>query len=244
MLVNVQPKERAILDVVRTLFMAERGTVYGPSFTIKSVANPNNLAYNNKGLLGHTDQPYMEQPPAIQLFHCITQASEGGDSRFLDGFRLAQKVWQKDPQAFTTLSQHQVLYHDLTPQWHLEAYHSVFQLAGSDGSQADAGAMPKLKRIAFNEQCRDSWRQYDPNDASQSSASLDQFYHALTMLEKLVWEEEEFGIRLQPGEVIVSDNWRTLHNRSGFVGERHFEGCYIDWDVAEAIWRRSSRAVR
>jgi len=240
MLVNVEPHAGAILDVVRSIFMAERGTAYGPSFTIKSVANPNNLAYNNQALLGHTDQPYMEQPPAIQLFHCITQASEGGESRFLDGFALAQKVWEQDPEAFDVLSRHRVLFHDLTPQWHLEAYHTIFELAGVEDKSI--GGMPALKRVNFNEQCRDSWRQYDPNDRCQSTESLGRFYDALAMLESLVWEEKELALRLQPGEVIVSDNWRTLHNRSGFVGERHFEGCYIDWDIAQAIWRRSSRA--
>lgn len=239
-LVNVKPHKGSILDVVRSIFKSERGTAYGPSFTIKSVANPNNLAYNSQGLLGHTDQPYMEQPPAIQLFHCITQASEGGESRFLDGFALAHKVWEQDAEAFDVLSRHRVLFQDLTPEWHLEAYHPIFETAGVEGESI--GRMPALKRVNFNEQCRDSWRQYDPEDPSQSADSLGRFYDALAMLESLVWEEKELAFRLQPGEVIVSDNWRTFHNRSGFVGERHFEGCYIDWDIAEAIWRRSSRA--
>merc|ERR1712007_413693 len=44
------------------------------------------------------------------------------------------------------------------------------------------------------------------------------------MVERMVWEDTELSLRLQPGEVIVSDNWRTFHNRSAFVGERHFEG--------------------
>eukprot|EP00931_Biecheleriopsis_adriatica_P118409 TRINITY_DN93824_c0_g1_i1.p1 TRINITY_DN93824_c0_g1~~TRINITY_DN93824_c0_g1_i1.p1 ORF type:complete len:285 (+),score=49.53 TRINITY_DN93824_c0_g1_i1:129-857(+) len=240
MLVNVKPENHAILNAVRSIFKSERGTVYGPSFTIKSVANPSNLAYNNEALLGHTDQPYYEQPPGIQLFHCIKQATEGGESLFLDGFELARKVWEADKQAFDVLCRHKVLFHDLTPQWHLEAYHTVFELA----SEAESGEMPPLKRINFNEQTRDSWRQYDPKDSSQSRQSLERFYDALTILEDLVWTEPELAFRLQPGEVIVSDNWRTLHNRSGFIGERHFEGCYIDWDVAQAIWRRSTRAVR
>ena len=28
----------------------------------------------------------------------------------------------------------------------------------------------------------------------------------------------------RPGEVVVTDNWRVMHSRSGFTGRRHFEG--------------------
>lgn len=238
---NVKPEREAILGFIRAVFQAERATAYGTSFTIKSVRNPSNLAYNSEALLGHTDQPYMAEPPGIQLFHCIKQADKGGESRFLDGFAMARKVWEQDKEAFEILTKHQVLFHDLTPRWHLEAYHPIFELA--QGVAPDADGMPALLRVHFNEQSRDSWRQYDANDPRQSRENLDKFYKALDIVDRMVWEEQELSFLLQPGEVIVSDNWRTFHNRSAFTGERHFEGAYIDWDIAEAVWRRSSRAM-
>lgn len=33
--------------------------------------------------------------------------------------------------------------------------------------------------------------------------------------------------------MLVFDNWRYLHGREGFdpsAGDRHLEGCYVDWD--------------
>ena len=32
---------------------------------------------------------------------------------------------------------------------------------------------------------------------------------------------------LQPGTVLISNNWRTLHGRTGFVGKRVLSGTYI-----------------
>ena len=46
----------------------------GETFQIKSVCDPNNLAYSNLGLQMHTDLPFNAQPPGIQLFFCMQQA--------------------------------------------------------------------------------------------------------------------------------------------------------------------------
>ena len=72
----------------------------------------------------------------------------------------------------------------------------------------------------------------------QSSESLDAFYRAIdTFLELLREPGREMSIGLEAGQVIVTDNWRGLPNRTAFSGARHFEGCYVDWDAAEGVWR-------
>ena len=38
------------------------------------------------------------------MFHCIMQASRGGDSLFVDGFNVAEKLYQMDPKAFKLLT--------------------------------------------------------------------------------------------------------------------------------------------
>ena len=43
--------------------------------------------------------------------------------------------------------------------------------------------------------------------------------------------------KLAPGDMLVMDNYRTLHGRSSYnlsIGERHLQGCYIDHDSAES----------
>ena len=42
--------------------------------------------------------------------------------------------------------------------------------------------------------------------------------------------------KLQTGDIIVMDNYRTLHGRTSYnpkEGMRHLKGCYIDYDSSE-----------
>ena len=69
------------------------------------------------------------------------------------------------------------------------------------------------------------------------------FYDALDRFEALVdAPQNAIDLRLQGGEVVVTDNWRVMHSRRSFVGDRHFLGAYVDWDAMRGVWRRSSRA--
>ena len=43
--------------------------------------------------------------------------------------------------------------------------------------------------------------------------------------------------KLEPGDLMIMDNYRTLHGRTAYsmdTGERHLQGCYIDHDSAES----------
>ena len=40
----------------------------------------------------------------VIMFHCIMQASRGGDSLYVDGFNVAEKLYQMDPKAFKLLT--------------------------------------------------------------------------------------------------------------------------------------------
>ncbi len=42
----------------------------------------------------------------------------------------------------------------------------------------------------------------------------------------------EHWVKLTPGTTLFIDNWRVLHGRSAFSGERRVAGCYLprdDW---------------
>jgi len=50
----------------------------------------------------------------------------------------------------------------------------------------------------------------------------------------------EIQFRLQTGELMMFDNNRVLHGRTGFCtseGERHLQGCYIDSDGPRILYR-------
>lgn len=241
MLTGLPTEEPALCEFLNSSFGAVRGTVYGRGFSIKAVANPNNLAYSDKGLQLHTDLPFYTFPPEVQFFHCLEAATEGGETVVCDGFAAAETLFQRDPEAFRVLASHPVQFYDLTPEWHLEATHPTLALENTHTPTGGAGGtMPALKRIHFNQRVRDSWRAYDPlsNCPHSTDAALDAFYDALDQFEAIVDDEaHHLEILLKPGEVVVTDNWRVLHSRRSFTGGRRFEGTYVDWDALRAYWR-------
>ena len=75
-------------------------TNYGPVFDVRSVPQPENLAYSDFGLGLHTDNPYREPVPGFQALHALLASPEGGDSLFADGFALAEHLRASTPVAF------------------------------------------------------------------------------------------------------------------------------------------------
>ena len=55
-----------------------RPTNFGESFSVKSVPEPNDLAYTSIALTPHTDNPYRKPIPCIQLLHCLENEVNGG----------------------------------------------------------------------------------------------------------------------------------------------------------------------
>ena len=39
---------------------------------------------------------------------------------------------------------------------------------------------------------------------------------------------------LRPGEVLLFDNWRVLHRRAAYEGERRLCGTYLNWEDFES----------
>lgn len=57
---------------------------------------------------------------------------------------------------------------------------------------------------------------------------VQQFYEDFRLLMKEVYEPEgEWWFKLHPGLVLFMDNWRVLHGRSKFTGQRKMTGCYV-----------------
>ncbi len=83
------PTESGALCKVAELFGYIRETNYGRWFEVRAEVNPNNLAYTNLGLQAHTDNPYRDPVPTLQILACIENTVEGGESSVVDGFAVA-----------------------------------------------------------------------------------------------------------------------------------------------------------
>ncbi|KAH0837038.1 hypothetical protein AYO21_08841 [Fonsecaea monophora] len=85
-------------------------TFYGPTWDVRSVPNPKNVAYTAKYLGFHMDLLYMREPPAFQFLHCIHNESVGGESRFADTFKAVDELYSQDPAKIRDLMTYPVRY--------------------------------------------------------------------------------------------------------------------------------------
>ncbi len=199
------------------LFGHVRETNYGRHFEVRTEVNPTNLAYTGLGLQAHTDNPYRDPVPTLQILACLENSAEGGDNMVVDGFAAAHMLNQVNPAGFALLSQ----------------YSARFEYAGEAGVRLSSrrpvielSPEGTLQAIRFN--------------ARSSAAPMDvpfddmpAYYGALKQLSDIIDDPaSEVRFKLAPGEAFIVDNTRVLHARKGYsgAGKRWLQGCYADKD--------------
>lgn len=81
-------------------------THYGEEFVVRARATTNNAAYLATPLQMHTDLPYYEYKPGVSLLHCLVQSSSAGAANLLtDGFFIAQRFKNQQPDFYRILKQ-------------------------------------------------------------------------------------------------------------------------------------------
>ena len=87
-------KSGAVIEIAN-LFSYIRETNYGKWFDVRSEINPINLAFTNYGLQAHTDNPYRNPVPTMQILYCLKNSARGGNSKVVDGFYAALRLKNK-----------------------------------------------------------------------------------------------------------------------------------------------------
>jgi gamma-butyrobetaine dioxygenase len=191
-------------------------TNYGLVFDVRAVPQPENLAYSDLGLGLHTDNPYREPVPGFQALHTLVAAPDGGDSLFADGFALAEQLRQGAPAAFALLTRTAVPFRYQSAQADLYAERPLIELACTGAVAA----------VHYNSRSIGPLRL--PADECRS------FYAAYRQFAELLREPRfQVRIRLGDGDLVVFDNRRILHGRTGFASAqhpRHLRGCYLTRD--------------
>ena len=213
LLKNVPPVEETIFDVVG-LFGFVRETNYGRLFEVRAEENASNLAYTPAPLSVHTDNPYRDPCPTLQLLHCLVQADQGGITAVADGFYAADKLRREVPTAFMLLSQTDVSFH----------YESDDAILDNNEKIITLDASGRFRKIRIN-------------NRSMAPLKLDfdfvlPFYQALFKFRSILESEAaQFLFQLQRGDLLLLDNERVLHGRIGHsIGARYLQGCYADRD--------------
>jgi gamma-butyrobetaine dioxygenase len=201
--------------VTRTaeLFGFVRETNYGRLFDVKTVVNPTNLAYTGLGLGAHTDNPYREPTPTLQLLHCLASSADGGENTLVDAFRVARDL---PPHDFDLLVQLPIRFRYADADAELEAETPVLSVDARGDVQA----------VHYNTRSVQPFRL--PADA------VGRYYEAYQRFGRML-EAPEYRIqfKLGAGDLFIVDNLRVMHGRTGYAatgGERHLQGCYADRD--------------
>lgn len=191
-----------------------RETHYGPTFHVRYVPDPISGAFTNERLISHTDLPNFENPPGIQFFHCIRNDAEGGETVLVDGFAVAQRLHETAPHHFDALVNNAL----------------SFRLQDRDNDRHYRAPVIELDYMGRLKQIRYSRTNLTPYvGPADTYKEVREAYLAFTELVES--PEFEMVFKLDPGELLVTENTRILHGRKGFdraCGDRHLQGCYID----------------
>jgi gamma-butyrobetaine dioxygenase len=231
-LTGLAAEEAAILDAVSLLGRVAE-TNYGRVFDVRSVPQPENLAYSDLGLGLHTDNPYREPVPGFQALHVLIASPDGGDSLFADGFALAEHLRAIDPGAFSTLTRMPVPFLYRSKDAELFAERPLIQLSCRGAVAA----------VHYNS------RSVAPLRLAARDAPA--FYAAYRRFAALLRDPQyQLTLRMKAGDLAVFDNQRILHGRTGFSSARHprhLRGCYLTRDSvygeAALLRRRLAREI-
>ena len=211
------PAKSAALLEVAALFGYVRETNYGKWFEVRAEVNPTNLAYTGLGLQAHTDNPYRDPAPTLQILYCVENSAEGGESLVIDGFRAAQRLRDSDPAAFDLLARYCARFEYAgSSDVHLHARRPMIDLT-PDG---------ELVAVRFNNRSAAAFTDV-PYEAMAA------YYQAYRRFGAIIDDPQmAVSFKLEPGESFIVDNTRVLHGRKGFsgAGSRWFQGCYADKD--------------
>ncbi len=240
LLTGVPAEAGAVLDVAAT-FGYVRETNYGRLFDVRVQATASNLAYTGLPIGPHTDSPYRDPVPTIQLLHCLANAASGGQSGLLDGFRAAAQLRAEDPAAFECLSRTPVTFAYADQTADLRAHRPMIEVN-------PAGL---IRGIRYNSRSMLPLRPRAGATPAQAAEETREFYLAYRAFASILLRPYlTLRFDLEPGDCVVFDNTRVLHSRTGFAatGERHLQGCYADLDGAESavavLARSCSRHAR
>ena len=211
------PVHSEALLLLVDFFGSPRETNYGRFFDVRSEVNPSNLAYTGLGLQAHTDNPYRDPVPTLQILYCLENSADGGENMVVDGFRVAERLRRDNPRGFDLLSQHSARFdYQGGETVHLHSCRPMIELTPEG----------QLRAIRFNNRSAAPFVDV-PFDL------MDDYYAAYRAFARLIDDPDmEVRFKLAPGDSFIVDNTRVLHARKGYsgAGTRWLQGCYADKD--------------
>lgn len=214
-LTHVPSTQEQVLEV-GSKFGYVKETNFGKYFEVYSKPEANDLAYRSVRLGPHTDNPYRDPVPGIQLLHCLINETTGGLSTLVDSVKVVDALMRENLAGYMLLKNTPVRFRFLDKGVELTTRRPMIN-TDEAGRTLGVHYSPRL----------DSLPLLSANDVKS-------FHQARKRLAELLNHPDyELKFRLQAGELMLFDNSRVLHGRTSYdptEGHRHLQGCYIDRD--------------
>lgn len=219
---DVPTQDGQVLKVISELGFT-RETNYGALFEVRTEVNPNNLAFTNLGLGSHTDNPYRDPVPTVQLLHCLESSTEGGESILVDGFKAASILREESEESFLSLANTWINYRFSDSKTELRSRVPMIELNDKK----------EVIKVRYNNRSIDTINV--PQDKMRS------FYKAYRHWSEVIERDElKIQFKLSEGDLMLFDNTRVMHARTEFSksGKRHLQGAYSDLDGLYSLLNR------
>ncbi len=200
-----------------------RETNFNRLFDVETKPVTTDLAYTDSELASHTDNPYRLPVPSIQFLHCIRNEVDGGLSTLVDGMAVAEAIAGENQDWADVLEDVPVR----------------FRYEGPTGIYEDTAPLIARDFRGYVNHIRFSSRVDFVPALAPDKLSL--FYDARRRMHQLC-NDAAFKIKFpfRPGTLLMMNNYRLFHGRTAFdgkTGHRHLQGCYIDHDGPQCLYR-------
>ncbi|CAF0915231.1 unnamed protein product [Adineta ricciae] len=192
-----------------------------------NTTNKNNdqLGYTDAAINLHTDQPFIADPPGMQLLQCIRRADTGGSNTLVNAAHSALYLREIDPSAYYLLTNVPVRFHRKQKQF--QSVH-VGPLIETNGDE--------IKQI------RHSYFTLAPFQFPYWLTVA--YYNAYRKFASILYDPQcQYRVQLESGDFVLYDNFKMLHARDSFTGPRHLRGIYFRhtdvWKKLEKFCQRN-----
>lgn len=239
-----------------------RETHYGGFYDFTSDLSMKDTAYTAEALDAHTDTTYFTDPVGHQMFHLLSHTDgTGGESLLVDGYHCAYLLQREDPAAFEILCTTETPFHasgndgvSIRPR-NARVFSTRKQKVKEWTPKRNERHSPLVDQVRWNRYDRGTWggslsSKHDSisNFANITGAML--WYDAARKwTQVLKRSENEYWAQLEPGRPIIIDNFRMLHGRSAFTGNRRMCGGYLNRDdymsrLTNLFWSKEDLKMR
>ena len=223
---DVPTKDNFLINFANSIGSVRR-TNFGEFFNVRSKPNPNDLAYTSLPLAPHTDNPYRNPVPCIQILHCIENNVQGGLSTLVDGFTVTEKLKKDFSKYYKILSEVKVRFQFVDQSVVLEDWAEMIRV-DENGEFKQVRFSPRLDFVPLLDLDK-----------------LELYYIARKKISEL-YNSDKYRIqfKLSPGDLLMMDNYRLLHGRTAYdsnEGDRFLQGCYIDYDSTDGKLKHLKR---